>query len=50
MLRVLVLALWVGLLVLAASCASIWKATCVPNLDASNNSESMDESNRFTLD
>lgn len=29
-----------GLLVLAASRATIWKAACVSHLDASNNSES----------
>ena len=35
-----VLAFWVGLLVLAASRATVRKAACVSNLDASNNSES----------
>ena len=35
-----VLAFWMGLLVLAASRPTIWKAACVSHLHASNNSES----------
>ena len=41
MLKIAVFAVWVGLSVLAASCPTIWKAACVPNLYASDNSQSV---------
>ena len=40
MLTIAVLAVWVGLSVLAASCPTIRKAACVPNLYAGDNSQS----------
>ena len=39
-----------GLFVLAASCATIWKAACLFDLDASNNSQSKAILFRFALE
>ena len=39
-----------GLLVLAASRATIWKAACISNLNASNNSKSKVRLTRFVYD
>lgn len=47
MLKIAVLAVWMGLLVLAASRATVWKAACVSHLDACNNSESKADRSRL---
>ena len=39
LLKIAVLAVWVGLSVLAASRPTVWKAACVSNLYASDNSQ-----------